>query len=65
VTIIVDESTEKTIICFTDVACMAVLRVKLNEMDVFGPLRQLVHIIQKMVKHVPVDDVYDVHDVTG
>jgi hypothetical protein len=33
--------------------------VKLNQLDVFGPIRKRVQIAQKTVKHTPIDKLYD------
>jgi hypothetical protein len=38
---------------------LAALGVKLTQLDVFGPIRQLVHIAQKTVKYTPVDKLID------
>src|SRR6058998_2289219 len=54
-----NESITKTTKMFTGCASLAALGVKLRELDVFGPIRQRVQIAQKMVKHTPIDKLYD------
>jgi Transposase DDE domain group 1 len=55
----VNESTTKTTRHFTSCASLAAIGVKLRQLDVFGPIRETVHIAQKTVKHTPIDKVYD------
>ena len=40
-------------------AGLAVLGVKLQQLDLFGPIRRLVQIAQKTVQHAPTDKLYD------
>jgi len=44
---------------FTGCASLAALGVKLRQLDVFGPIRKTVQIAQKVVKHTPIDKLYD------
>ncbi len=44
---------------FSPTASLAAIGVKLNQLDLFGPIRTLVQIGQKTVKHTPVDKLYD------
>ena len=44
---------------FTACASLAALGVQLKRLDVFGPVRETVHIEQKTVKHTPADKLYD------
>ena len=44
---------------FTPRAVLAAIGVKLQALDLFAPIRQGVHIEQKVVKHKPVDKLYD------
>jgi len=44
---------------FSPAASLAAIGVKLNQLDLFGPIRTHVHIKQKTVKHTPVDKLYD------
>lgn len=44
---------------FTACASLAALGVKLSHLDLFGPIREEVHIAQKTVKHSPIDKLYD------
>ncbi len=44
---------------FSPCASLAALGVKLQELDVFGPIRERLVIAQKTVKHTPLDKVYD------
>jgi hypothetical protein len=43
----------------TSHASLAVLGVKLRELDLFGPIRASVHIAQKTVRYTPADKLYD------
>src|SRR5712691_11528034 len=40
-------------------ASLAALGVQLHHLDLFGPIRQQVHIAQKTVRYTPVDKLYD------
>jgi hypothetical protein len=40
-------------------ASLAVLGVHLHQLDLFGPIREQVHIAQKTVRHTPADKLYD------
>jgi hypothetical protein len=53
------ESLTKTTTHFSPAASLAALGVKLKELNVFGPIRSLVRIKQKTVKHTPTDKLYD------
>jgi Transposase DDE domain group 1 len=44
---------------YTGCASLAAIGVKLQELDLFGPIRKRVHIAQKTVKHTPIDKLYD------
>jgi hypothetical protein len=44
---------------FTACASLAALGVQLKHLDVFGPIREMVSISQKTVKHAPSDKLYD------
>src|SRR5438445_2689481 len=44
---------------YTSCASLAALGVKLNEMNLFEPIRQRVQIAQKTVKDQPIDKIYD------
>lgn len=44
---------------FSPAASLAAIGVKVNHLDLFGPIRTYVHIKQKTVKHTPVDKLYD------
>ena len=44
---------------YTPAASLAALGVKLQQINVFGPIQHLVHIAQKTVKHSPLDKLYD------
>src|SRR6266576_1182536 len=44
---------------YTSCASLAALGVKLNEMNLFEPIRRRVHIDQKTVKDQPIDKIYD------
>jgi len=54
-----NESTTKTICHFSPCASLAALGVTLRQRDLFGPIRKLVRIRQKTVKHTPLDKLYD------
>src|SRR5215813_15040262 len=40
-------------------ASLAALGVHLHHLDLFGPIREQVHIAQKTVRYTPVDKLYD------
>jgi len=44
---------------YTPAASLAALGVKLQQINVFGPIQRLVRIAQKTVKHSPLDKLYD------
>src|SRR5439155_14361319 len=44
---------------YTPAASLAALGVKLQQINFFGPIQQLVHIAQKTVKYSPVDKLSD------
>ena len=54
-----NESSTKTTQHFSACASLAAIGIKLKQVDLFGPVRQMVHIAQKTVKHTPIDKVYD------
>jgi hypothetical protein len=54
-----NESITKTTQHFSARASLAAIGIKLKQVDLFGPVRQMVHIAQKTVKHTPIDKVYD------
>jgi hypothetical protein len=54
-----NESITHTTNHFTGCASLAALGVKLKQVDLFGPIRQMVRIAQKTVKHAPIDKLYD------
>lgn len=54
-----NESITKTTCHFTPAASLAALGVKLNQLKVFDPIRKLVQIAQKTVKHTPIEKLYD------
>jgi len=54
-----NESTTPTTKHFTSCASLATIGVKLQALDLFGPIRKSVHIAQKVVKHTPLDKLYD------
>src|SRR5258708_26271008 len=54
-----NESITLTTNHFSPAASLAALGVKLNQLDLFGPIRTEVQIRQKTVKHTPVDKLYD------
>ena len=51
--------TECSIANYTPAASLAALGVKLQQINLFGPIERLVHIAQKTVKHSPLDKLYD------
>jgi len=44
---------------YSEHASLAALGLKLQQIDLFGPIRQHVHIAQKTVKYRPIDKLYD------
>jgi hypothetical protein len=44
---------------FTACASLAAIGMKVRQLDLFGPIRQLVKIGQKTVKHTPIEKLYD------
>jgi hypothetical protein len=44
---------------YTEASSLAALGVQLQQINIFGPIRRLVHIAQKTVKHSPLDKLYD------
>jgi hypothetical protein len=54
-----NQSITETTTHFSPAASLAALGVKLKQLDVFGPIRTMVHIKQKTVKHTPTDKLYD------
>jgi hypothetical protein len=44
---------------FTGCASLAAIGVKLNQLKLFGPIRAMVQIKQKTIKHTPIDKLYD------
>ena len=54
-----NESTTKPTSQFTACASLAALGMKLQHLDLFGPIRKGVRIAQKTVKHTPIDKLYD------
>lgn len=54
-----NESTTNLTRQFTACASLAAIGMKLQERDLFGPIRQEVQIAQKTVKHSPLDKLYD------
>src|SRR6266446_4707299 len=54
-----NESITATTNHFSPAASLAAIGVKLSQLDLFGPIRQQVHIGQKTVKHTPTDKLYD------
>jgi hypothetical protein len=54
-----NESITQTTKHFTGCASLAALGMKLKQVDLFGPIRQMVRIAQKTVKHAPIDKLYD------
>ena len=53
------ESTTKTTSQFTACASLAAVGVKLQQLDLFGPIRKLVQISQKTVKDTSIEKLYD------
>jgi hypothetical protein len=53
------ESTTDTTIHFSPAASLGAIGVKVQQLDVFGPIRNRVQIQQKTVKHTPTDKLYD------
>jgi hypothetical protein len=58
-TITMNESTTLTERHFSACASLAAIGVKLQHLDVLGPIREEVHIAQKTVKHTPIDKLID------
>ncbi len=54
-----NESITRTTTHFSPAAILAAIGVKLNQLDLFGPIRTQVQIRQKTVKHTPADKLYD------
>src|SRR5690242_9018413 len=54
-----NESTTPTERHFTACASLAAIGMKLQSLDIFGPIRRGVRIAQKTVKHTPIDKLYD------
>jgi len=54
-----NESTTPTERHFSACASLAAIGVKLHQLDIFGPIREQVHIGQKTVKHTPIDKLID------
>jgi hypothetical protein len=44
---------------FTECASLAALGLKIQQIDLFGPIRQHVHLAQKTVKYTPLEKLYD------
>src|SRR5256712_6300040 len=57
--ITMNESITATTTHFSPAASLAAIGVKLNQLDLFGPIRTEVQIGQKFVKHTPTDKLYD------
>src|SRR5258708_36265990 len=57
--ITMNESTTPTERHFSACASLAAIGMKLQHLDVFGPIRRGVRIAQKTVKHTPIDKLYD------
>ncbi len=53
------ESITPTTQHFSPAASLAALGAKVNQLDIFGPIRTNVQINQKTVKHTPTDKLYD------
>src|SRR5947209_11504091 len=53
------ESITETTTHFTACASLAAIGLKVKQLDLFGPIRQKVHIEQKTVKYSPHDKLYD------
>ncbi len=54
-----NESITRTTTHFSPTASLAAIGVKVNQLDLFGPIRTMVQIRQKTVKHTPADKLYD------
>jgi uncharacterized protein YggT (Ycf19 family) len=54
-----NESITRTTTHFSPAAVLAAIGVKVNQLDLFGPIRTQVQIRQKTVKHTPADKLYD------
>jgi hypothetical protein len=54
-----NESITYTTTHFSPTASLAAIGVKVNQLNLFGPIRTLVQIGQKTVKHTPADKLYD------
>jgi hypothetical protein len=54
-----NESITLTTKHFSPAASLAAIGVKVRQLDLFGPIRTLVQIGQKTVKHTPADKLYD------
>src|SRR6266436_2644956 len=54
-----NDSTTNTTSHFTACASLAAIGVKVQQLDLFGPIRKLVQIAQKTVKYSPSDKLYD------
>lgn len=54
-----NESITPTTKHFSPAASLAAIGVKLNQLDLFGPIRTQVQIKQKTVKHTPIDKLMD------
>jgi hypothetical protein len=54
-----NECITKTTCHFSPAASLAALGVKMQQLDLFGPIRQRVQIVQKTVKYTPIEKVYD------
>src|SRR2546421_3171780 len=55
----VESSTATTARRFSPRTSLAAIGVKLRQLDVFGPIQQMVTIAQKTVKHTPTQKLYD------
>lgn len=54
-----NESTTPTTSHFSPAASLAAIGVKLQQLNLFGPIRQQVQIKQKTIKHTPIDKLMD------
>ncbi len=54
-----NESITATTTHFSPAASLAAIGVKLQQLDLFRPIRTQVHIKQKTVKHAPIDKLMD------
>jgi hypothetical protein len=54
-----NESTTPMTKHYTGCASLAAIGVKMQQLDLFGPIRKRVQIAQKTVKHTPLDKLYD------